>query len=128
MNYRLVAAAVILVAYAGLAGFMMFCAQGWEEPGWSHGLTVFSAFGAIATAAASVLLGVEVQQANVAQANQRADQATANFAAARQAVRSAIAAADGPAINAAAQLTSDDRLALMHSMLKSAASTWPDQN
>ena len=97
MNYRLLAAAVILGLYLALAIAILLQAARWEGSAWDHAMAIFASFGAIATAAASVLLGVEVQQANVEGARKEAGAATAQFAALAERHRIALAALSAPA-------------------------------
>ncbi len=66
MNYRLISAAVILALYAGLGAVLLFRYGSVTDAAvWTHALTIYTSFGSMATAAASVLLGIEVQQRNV---------------------------------------------------------------
>ena len=117
MNYRLIAAAVILALYAGLAMVMFLSAGAWQDQQWTHALAIFTAFGAMATAAASVLLGVEVQRTNVEAAERRSDEAMTQLGALREAHRIALnAAADGPGL-AAQSLPADQRLAMVRAVL-----------
>ena len=120
MNYRLVAAAAILGCYAALAGVLFAMAPGMTEAAWPRVLSVFSAFGAMATAAASVLLGVEVQRTNVDAANARTLQATLQLAASRNAIRDALAATSRVPVSAA-QATDDARLGEVQTILARAA-------
>lgn len=88
-SYRLITAAVLLVTYLVFAGVLLWLLYHVKEnaPDWSQVLVVFNAVGALATAAVGVLLGVEVQQANVDTAQQRAEHNAAE--AARNAAQSA---------------------------------------
>ena len=87
-SYRLIAAAVIVVAYFIVAGILLNKAlSGGTIPNWDQIIVVFNAVGALATTAAGVLLGAEVQQSNV-----RAAQFESRARAAEvQQMRSAIA-------------------------------------
>jgi hypothetical protein len=67
-SYRLIAACIILIAYFTVAGVLLsnlYHPGSGPAPEWDHVLVVFNAIGALATTAAGVLLGVEIQQANV---------------------------------------------------------------
>ena len=66
-SYRLVMAAIILAIYFIFAGVLLYNLYhaGSAAPDWSQVLAVFNAIGALATTAAGVLFGVEIQQGNV---------------------------------------------------------------
>lgn len=98
-RYRLWAAAVIMTLYAALCAYMIFVlsASPQNSPRWDHALVIFNAFGAIATTAAGVLLGTEIQQQNVNAANQE-------VARVKAAARTALSALNEPA---SAERTSD---------------------
>ncbi|MBO9712736.1 hypothetical protein [Sphingomonas sp.] len=71
-KYRMIVAGLLLVAYMGVAGILLFelYHPGDKPPEWSQVLVIFNAVGALATTAAGVLLGVEIQQGNVRSAQQ----------------------------------------------------------
>ncbi len=127
MNYRLIAAAVILALYAGLGVALLVCSAvgNWPETQWAHALTVFSAFGAMATAAASVLLGIEVQQTNVTEAQNSLKVASVELGALRETHRIALAAAGGTVAAAASTAPADQRLDAVRSILTGATPTEP---
>lgn len=125
MNYRLVTAAVILALYAILAVVMLLAGSNWAEDRWAHALTIFTSFGAIATAAASVLLGVEVQQNNVDAARRRTEEVTGQLAALREAHRIAMATANGPVATAGNAGSAEDRLERVRSLLADAILATP---
>ena len=120
MNYRLVAAAVILGFYAALAAVLFVMAPDMSETAWPRVLSIFSAFGAMATAAASVLLGVEVQRTNVDAANARTERAALQLGASRQVIRDALAASQVAAAPGT-QATADARLGEVRTILAGGA-------
>jgi hypothetical protein len=65
-SYRLIAAGLILLVYFGISGVILASLLG-NTPlkNWDQIIVIFNAVGALATTACGVLLGVEVQQANV---------------------------------------------------------------
>jgi hypothetical protein len=95
-SYRLITAGVILIVYFAVAAVVLYNVIGTTvaESTWSQVVFVFNAIGALATTAAGVLLGAEVQQANVRGA-QRDSQAHAAAAARKdQAALDALASLD----------------------------------
>lgn len=66
-NSKLIAAGVIVGVYFIVAGVLLFNLYnpGKTPPDWDHVLTIFNAIGALATAAAGVLLGVQIQQGHL---------------------------------------------------------------
>jgi hypothetical protein len=95
-SYRLITAGVILILYFAIAAVVLYNVIGTPvaETTWSQIVFVFNAIGALATTAAGILLGAEVQQANVRGA-QRDSQAHAAAAARKdQAALDALASLD----------------------------------
>jgi len=76
-NSKLIAAGVIVAIYFIVAGVLLYeLYQPRQGVDWDHVLTIFNAIGAVATAAAGVLLGVQIQQGHV-DAAKRAEEAKA---------------------------------------------------
>ncbi|TMJ16147.1 MAG: hypothetical protein E6G94_04945 [Alphaproteobacteria bacterium] len=96
-SYRLITAAVILIAYAVVAGVVLYKVIGGSplaDATWNQVVLVFNAVGALATTAAGVLLGAEVQQANVRSAQRDAQSLAAAAARKHEAALNALASLD----------------------------------
>jgi hypothetical protein len=92
-SYRLYVAGIILAIYFSIAGYLLYRIYNpgpGEAPVWDQVVFVFNAVGAIATTAAGVLLGVEVQQGNVNAARREARDAAIVSARKDEAVRAAL--------------------------------------
>jgi hypothetical protein len=93
-SYRLIAAGLALLLYFVVAGVILFRIlgnQGALVPGtWEQVIVVFNAVGAIATTAAGVLLGVEIQQASVQQSQRAARDLSARLAGNQAAAMTAL--------------------------------------
>ena len=98
-KYNLIAAAIILALYALLGVTLLICSAvdpvKWAGEQWAHALTIFSAFGAMATTGASVLLGIEVQRTNVSEAQDRVQKTSEQLGALRQTHEAVLAAVNG---------------------------------
>jgi hypothetical protein len=96
--YRLVAAAILLGIYLIIACILLWLLYNPGEktsaPDWNHVLVIFNAIGAIATSAAGVLLGVEIQRENVVRADEAKKMAEADSNRKADAVRTALARID----------------------------------
>lgn len=83
-SYRLIAAGLALLLYFSVAGVILnrvLGAEGALASGtWEQVIVVFNAVGAIATTAAGVLLGVEIQQASVQQSQRESRELSARLA------------------------------------------------
>lgn len=89
--YALLTAAALLALYIGLTIAMMVRFAG-DDKLWEHALLIYNGFTAFAVAAGGVLLGTQIQQANVAAARREAGEAKTDANRARQAVREALTA------------------------------------
>ena len=78
-TYRVYAAAIIILAFFLVAAFLIYriFGPGTTDGQWTQALVVFNGVSTLATTAAGVLLGVEVQQGNVQAANRHAADAQA---------------------------------------------------
>ena len=90
-TYRLIAAAVLLLAYLTIACILLYQLYhpGSRQPNWNEVLVIYNAIGALATTSVGVLLGVEIQQGNVNSAQRSA-----------QSLAAAVAAKDAAALRA----------------------------
>jgi hypothetical protein len=93
-SYRLVTAGVILAAYFVAAGLLLAMLVSRERWDWNQILVIFNAVGALATAAAGVLFGAEIQQGNVRNAQQVGQAHAAASARKDQAMLEALASLD----------------------------------
>jgi cytochrome bd-type quinol oxidase subunit 2 len=103
-SYRLITAGILLLAYLVFAGVLLgqlYSVPKDKAPDWNNVLVVFNAIGALATAAVGVLLGVEVQQANVDSAQKRAEQSAAEAARKSTGILAALGSLEGTASQAA---------------------------
>ncbi len=103
-SYRLITAGVLLLAYLAFAGvllWLLYSVPREKAPEWNNVLVIFNAIGALATAAVGVLLGVEVQQANVEAAQMRAEQSAAETARKNTGIFAALASLEGATTMAA---------------------------
>lgn len=96
-RYTVMTAAIIVGMYLVLTLIMIFSlgAKPDEEPHWQHALLIYNGFMAFATSAAGVLLGTQIQQANVAASQQMAGQAAASEQKVKSAVKDALDKLDG---------------------------------
>jgi hypothetical protein len=104
-NSKLIAAGIIVAIYFIVAGVLLAKLYGTgTTPDWDHVLTIFNAIGALATAAAGVLLGVQIQQSHVDTANS-AKQAKADESARKDvALRQALTQLDPTGVGAVADM------------------------
>ena len=73
-SYRLIAAGLILLVYFGISAVILSNLFGDSAlKNWDQIIVIFNAVGTLATAACGVLLGVEVQKANVDAARGKAE-------------------------------------------------------
>ena len=95
-TYRLIAAAILLGMYLTIACILLWLLYhpGTPAPAWDQVLVIFNAIGAIATTAAGVLLGVEIQRESVTRADKAADDAKKDAALKSNAVRTALTEID----------------------------------
>lgn len=91
-SYRIVTAAVILVLYCILCAYLLAMVAGFSDTQWTRAAGIFSAFGALATTSAGILLGVESQAGTVADARAQAEAATTRAVEASARERSLFAA------------------------------------
>ena len=121
-SYRLYVAGGILAIYLIIAGMLMWKVLSVDLPTakWDQVIVIFNAIGALATTAAGVLLGVEIQQGNVDSARHEARNSAAGAARKDEAVRSALEHLEGAGAASAAVATdasvSRARLALQRSL------------
>ena len=103
-TYRLIAAAILLGMYLTIACILLWLLYhpGNPAPAWDQVLVIFNAIGAIATTAAGVLLGVEIQRESVTRADRAADDAKKDAALKSNAVRTALMDIDALQAGAAA--------------------------
>ncbi len=85
--YSLLAAAALLLLYIGLTLAMIVYYADDPPPKWDHVLLIYNGFNAFAVAGGGVLLGTQIQRANVASANNEAERV-------KQAARAALAATE----------------------------------
>ena len=90
-SYRLIAAGVILAAYFVVAAILLAMLVSRDNWDWNQILVIFNAVGALATTAAGVLFGAEIQQANVRNALQTGQAHAAASARKDQAMMEALA-------------------------------------
>lgn len=102
--HALFTAAVLLVLYVGLTISMMAYFAADNTHLWEHALLVYNGFTAFAVAAGGVLLGTQIQQANVTAARREATEARAESTRVRQAARQALVALHAAQAPAAADL------------------------
>lgn len=100
-SHRLIAAGAILAAYFVVAGILLTMLVSGDRWEWSQILVIFNAVGALATAAAGVLFGAEIQQANVRNAQQVSQAHAAASARKDQAMLEALASLDSASEGAA---------------------------
>ncbi len=95
-TYRLVAAAILLTMYFTIACILLYLLYHppVNPPVWDQVLVIFNAIGAIATTAAGVLLGVEIQRENVVRADEKAEKAKTDAEQKGAAIRAALAEID----------------------------------
>ena len=85
-SYRLISAGIILLLYFIFAGVILariFSDGGVNDTAWQQVIVVLNAVGAIATTAAGVLLGVDIQHASTQQALRKADDLDGQLMASR---------------------------------------------
>jgi hypothetical protein len=85
--YSLLAAAALLLLYIGLTLAMIVYYSDAQPPLWDHVLLIYNGFNAFAVAGGGVLLGTQIQRANVASANTETERV-------KQAARAALAATE----------------------------------
>ena len=91
--HALVTAGVLLALYVGLTIAMVgYFAGSADGKLWEHALLIYNGFTAFAVAAGGVLLGTQIQQANVAAARREANDAKAEADRVKGAAREALAA------------------------------------
>jgi len=104
-SYRLVTAGLILIAYFAVSGILLSRVLGaspaLQAGTWEQVIVIFNAVGAIATTAAGVLFGAEIQQANVRDARGEAQREAANAAKTREAAMQALESLEGSSAAAA---------------------------
>lgn len=120
-SHRLYLAGGILAIYLLIAGLLIWqvLSSGVPSPEWDQVIVVFNAIGALATTAAGVLLGVEIQQGNVDSARHEARNSAAAAARKDEAVRSALEHLEGAGTAPAAATDASvagARLALQRSL------------
>lgn len=95
-RHRLIAAVIILGVYLLVAGiFIIKGFSGTAAENWTQVMAVFNAVGALATTAAGVLFGADIQQGNVDEANRTAVEAAATTARREEALRATLVALQG---------------------------------
>lgn len=96
--YALLTAAVLLLLYCGLTIAMVaeFASSTTDADGkvWERALLIYNSFTAFAVVAGSVLLGTQIQQANVKAARRESDAARGEAERVKQAARNALAATE----------------------------------
>lgn len=106
--HALVTAGVLLLLYVGLTIAMIVLAERGDER-WEHALLIYNGFTAFAVAAGGVLLGTQIQQANVTAARREATEARSESDRVKQAARAALAATHAPSTTAGAATLADVR-------------------
>lgn len=107
--HALVTAGVLLLLYVGLTVAMMGYFAASEGKLWEHALLIYNGFTAFAVAAGGVLLGTQIQQANVTAARREATEARSESDRVKQAARAALAATHAPSATAGAATLADVR-------------------
>lgn len=106
--HALVTAGVLLLLYVGLTIAMIFLAEKGDGR-WEHALLIYNGFTAFAVAAGGVLLGTQIQQANVTAARREATEAKSESDRVKLAARAALAATHAPSAAAGATSLADVR-------------------
>jgi hypothetical protein len=106
-SYRLYVAGGILAIYLIIAGMLVWkvLSPGIPAQNWDQVIVIFNAIGTLATIAAGVLLGVEIQQGNVDAARHEARNSAAVAARKDEAVRAALEHLEGAGATSAAVAT-----------------------
>ncbi|MDO8377995.1 hypothetical protein [Phenylobacterium sp.] len=107
--HALLTAGVLLLLYVGLTVAMMGYFAASEGKLWEHALLIYNGFTAFAVAAGGVLLGTQIQQANVTAARREATEAKSEADRVKQAARAALAATHAPSAAAGAAPLADVR-------------------
>jgi hypothetical protein len=93
-TYRLIAAGIAMLLYLIVAGVILARVLGgasaMDTVTWQQVIVVFNAVGAIATTAAGVLLGVEIQHASAQDSERRANLLSRELQASRAAAAAAL--------------------------------------
>jgi len=94
--HALITAGALLLLYVGLTIAMMAWFAGKTGTLWDHALLIYNGFTGFAVAAGGVLLGTQIQQANVASARRTADRAQREEGRVKRLAGAALAATGEP--------------------------------
>ena len=99
--HALITAAALLLLYIGLTIAMMSWFSAEPNERWDRVLLIYNGFTAFGLAAGGVLLGTQIQQANVTAARRESDAARGEAERVKQAARNALAATEATTMRSA---------------------------